>query len=188
MRGARQGWTPLGYAGSVPDSPALASLPVRFLAKCIDWGFVVAALGAPFGLVVAAAVVHGDPDRAPELYQTLTGLSVLVLVAGTATLQWMTLSTFGQTVGKWLCGVRIVRDDGAAVGFLEAVWSREILTGLILGFLACFVGPLARLVDWAFALKPDRKALHDRIANTKVIRTRPPLERSTARADRAGGG
>jgi uncharacterized RDD family membrane protein YckC len=49
----------------------------------------------------------------------------------TAIINALMLSAFGATPGKWLCGVRVVRKDGAPLAFVTAL-KRE-LAALILG-------------------------------------------------------
>jgi uncharacterized RDD family membrane protein YckC len=65
------------------------------------------------------------------------------------------------TVGGIICNLRVVRTDGAAVGFSEA-----LIRGLasILSLVTLGIGCL-----W-IAWDPDRQAWHDRIAGTYVVR------------------
>ena len=67
----------------------------------------------------------------------------------------------GQTLGKMVCGIRVVNgDDSTLLPLGQAVY-REVVAlpsvlALGLGFLPALVG--------------DERALHDRLAHTKVIR------------------
>jgi uncharacterized RDD family membrane protein YckC len=66
----------------------------------------------------------------------------------------------GQTIGKMLCGIRVV-DEGAGVLPLRQALYREVVAlpsvlALGLGFLPALVG--------------EERALHDRLAHTKVVR------------------
>lgn len=67
---------------------------------------------------------------------------------------------WGGTPGKLLLGLRIVKPDGSPIGYKESVirWLATALSGLILG-----IGYL--MIAW----DPERRALHDRIAGTRVI-------------------
>lgn len=66
----------------------------------------------------------------------------------------------GQTVGKKAMKIRVVMDDGSNLTLQQAVIRcvGYLATGLTLG-LGCLL-----------ALRPDRKALHDIIAGTKVVK------------------
>lgn len=79
------------------------------------------------------------------------------------------LTVRGQTVGKLLIGIHIVRfSDGARAGFLKAVLLRGMLFG-ILAFLPV-VGPFLLISDSLMIFRKDRRCLHDLVADTKVVR------------------
>jgi len=68
----------------------------------------------------------------------------------------------GQTLGKMVCGIRVVNEDDSTLLPLGQAMYREVVAlpstlALGLGFLPALVG--------------DERALHDRLAHTKVIRT-----------------
>jgi uncharacterized RDD family membrane protein YckC len=74
------------------------------------------------------------------------------------------LSVYGQTVGKQISKIRIVRvNDEANGGFVTNVLMRLILNGLI-----CLI-PVYALVDVLFIFRQDQRCIHDMIAGTKVI-------------------
>lgn len=66
----------------------------------------------------------------------------------------------GQTIGKMATHIKIVRTDGESIDLLTA----------ILRFLAYMVSLLPLCAGFAVAaFNPDRRALHDFIANTVVV-------------------
>jgi len=67
---------------------------------------------------------------------------------------------FGATLGKLAIGARIVNVDGSAIGFGKALlrWLAMILTNITLGIGFLIV-----------AFRSDKRALHDFIAQTKVV-------------------
>ena len=71
--------------------------------------------------------------------------------------------TAGQTLGKYLLGVRVVDDSGEPIGYLRALGRvlATIVAALPLG--------LGLAAAW---LRRDRRGLHDLLAGTRVIRTR----------------
>ena len=79
------------------------------------------------------------------------------------------LSMRGQTIGKRLLGIRIVRfGDGSNPGFVRAWLLRSLVVGLI-GTLP-MVGNVFMIVNYAFIFRADRRCLHDLIADTKVVK------------------
>ena len=91
----------------------------------------------------------------------LSGLGIFVLVHG-----WL-LVTRGQTVGKVLMKIRIVRSDGARVspGRLGLRYG--------IGWLVSVVPALGQawgLVDALLIFRASRRCLHDLIADTIVVR------------------
>jgi len=74
----------------------------------------------------------------------------------------------GQTIGKRALGIRVVRLDGSPIGLGRSFWLRNFVPGL-LGAVP-FFGAIVSLVDILMIFGEDRRCLHDKIADTKVIR------------------
>jgi uncharacterized RDD family membrane protein YckC len=96
----------------------------------------------------------------------LHALPWLVLLA---IVQCVLLTIRGQSIGKLVCGIRIVRyRDGAHAGFLHAVVLRSFLPMIIeqiplLGFLFW-------IVDACFIFGDEKRCVHDYMADTKVVK------------------
>lgn len=73
---------------------------------------------------------------------------------------WLTVANWGQTAGKEMLGVRVVRLDGRPVSRYHALGRvfAKLLSWLTLG--AGFLVPLFR---------QDKRSLHDLVARTKVV-------------------
>jgi uncharacterized RDD family membrane protein YckC len=73
------------------------------------------------------------------------------------------LGKFGATPGKMALGLRVVAPDGSSVSYGRSFGraAAEILSRLI-----CFIGYIIAAFD------AQKRALHDHIASTRVIRTR----------------
>ena len=99
----------------------------------------------------------------------LLGFALLVLFV----IQTWMVAVRGQTIGKRIAGIRIVRfRDDAHAGFLHGVLLRSWLPGLV--SVIPFIGSVFPLVDAGFIFGVQRRCLHDLIADTKVIVGQPP--------------
>jgi len=78
------------------------------------------------------------------------------------------LVTSGQTVGKWLCKLRIVRGDGSRPEAWRLLGLRYGI-GYLLSMNAV-MGAIFGLADHLLIFRESRKCLHDNIAGTKVIK------------------
>jgi uncharacterized RDD family membrane protein YckC len=98
-----------------------------------------------------------------------SALGVLLLgVTLCAIVQIWMLTVRGQTVGKRLLGIRIVRvEDDANPGFAHTVLLRSVIP-VILRAIPVF-GLGFWLVDVACIFRTDKRCLHDLIAGTKVV-------------------
>lgn len=122
----------------------LAGLGSRLMAAVID------------SAIVAAVYLVGLLMDAPTL--------LILGVVGIGLYQMYLLSTLGQTIGKKVVNIRIVKiDSGENGGFMTNVGLRLVLSGL-LGII-----PLYTLVDVLFIFRADRRCIHDLIARTRVI-------------------
>lgn len=86
----------------------------------------------------------------------------------------------GQTLGKQAVGIRVVRTDGAPVGFwlgvLRSVVAQQLLTAIT--FYAYAV------VDYLWPLRDQQnQALHDKIAKTWVVQVSGPAPGTDATSD-----
>ncbi len=108
---------------------SVASMGRRFLALIIDW---------LLSMVIALWLTHSQ-------YWTIVVFAVEVYVLTALT---------GATVGKRLCGIRVIRTGGGLVGFRWALVRTLLLLTVVL--------PL--LTDY------DRQGVHDRASGTIVVR------------------
>jgi uncharacterized RDD family membrane protein YckC len=83
-------------------------------------------------------------------------------------LNWMWLERSGQSLGKKVMHIRIVRTDGSQVGARRALFIRALpLQGIS---MLPIVGLLVAVVDGILIFRESRKCLHDDIADTIVIK------------------
>jgi uncharacterized RDD family membrane protein YckC len=144
---------------------ALASRPVRMAAHLID-GLILSATLAP-----AAIGLWLDVSKHLRPNYTITG-GLLTLVVGTA---WAAfnlhlLSRNGQSIGKRLLSMKVVRRDGSPASQGRIFWLRNFVNGL--PQVIPIAGQLHALLYALMIFSQTRPCLHNQIADTQVIRDR----------------
>jgi len=166
------------YAAQAVAAPQseleLASRWVRLGAQIVDNIFcmllmIPGLIWMVIGIVSQQATDPNQIDWVPLVGSVgLMGLGVLIVLG----IQIWQLTTRGQTVGKRLLGIRIVKyPDDSAPGFVGAFVMRALIPGFI-GAIP-WVGGLFSLVDICFIFREDRRCIHDLIAGTKVVTGQP---------------
>ncbi len=122
----------------------LASMPERIFAYLID--------GALFGLITGV------------LYPLIRNVSIegLIGFALGLTLQWYFLTTYnGQTPGKMLMNIRVVKTDGSRLTGNDA----------LLRYVGYYLNTILLFIGWFMTFwDKDHQGLHDRLANTYVVK------------------
>ncbi|MFT3831452.1 MAG: RDD family protein [Opitutaceae bacterium] len=162
----REGLNPAA-ADTMPGPYGYAGFWIRFVARIIDGlavGFVNMLIVFPmaflFGMYTAS-----NRGTTPNLalvigFQVVTNLLSFAMAIGYEL--WM-IRKYDATLGKMALGLKLLRADGAKLG-----------KGRIVGrYFAHFVSGITLLIGYMMAGWDDEKrALHDRICDTRVIRTR----------------
>jgi uncharacterized RDD family membrane protein YckC len=105
------------------------------------------------------------------LSNTGTIITVLALIAWCVTTIWLVAAN-GQSIGKRLVGIKVVRKDGSRASFARIFLLRNVVNTLP-GLLP-YVGLLYQLVlDPVLIYQPSRRCVHDMIADTIVVRCKP---------------
>lgn len=164
---------------------ALPSREVRLLAHMADWFFIYCiSLGGGYaGAFLAAAMtsVQGAPSRFVENAAT-SGMSLGIVFWGFTAffvdfiaIQGLT----GASVGKTICGLKVIRADGAPLGVVKAFWRSVLyvpsMVPMNLGFLAIFSSERSQC--W-----------HDRICETYVVHADVKLPSAVLFPGSAGSG
>jgi uncharacterized RDD family membrane protein YckC len=118
--------------------------------------------------VLAAFVFRSLDPRNPSMSAAAIGGQLVLGFALFALLQGWLLHTEGQTIGKKLLGMRIVRTNGerATIGRLLGL---RYFVGWVLVMIP-FLGAIYALVDCLLIFRDSRKCLHDNIADTIVVK------------------
>jgi uncharacterized RDD family membrane protein YckC len=98
------------------------------------------------------------------LFAIQLALSAVIFAA----LQGYLLATQGQTIGKKLLGLRIVRSNGERASTLRLLGLRTFFSWALT--LVPVVGIVYALADCLAIFRGSRKCLHDNIADTIVVR------------------
>jgi uncharacterized RDD family membrane protein YckC len=155
---------------SIAFSYELAGLGSRFLALMIDQAIQIVTLVAIFvGLVLAgtrlAATRHGPPPVTDKFAESL-GIALLVTIVFVVLFGYFIIfeaAWNGQTPGKKLLGLRVVRDGGYPIDFGASLIRNLIRVGeLIVGYYI--------LAAISMLISPENKRLGDLAAGTIVVR------------------
>ncbi|MEK3887188.1 RDD family protein [Bacillus sp. FSL K6-3431] len=76
---------------------------------------------------------------------------------------------FGYTIGKKICGIRIVKVNGEKLG-VGAMLLRTFVAGIIYGITFGIAGIITAFM---IGLRKDKRAIHDLIAGTYVTYEKP---------------
>lgn len=133
---------------------------IRFGAKIIDWiiiGVFNMLINIPLGLLIGFA--GAKPARA-------IGFSVLIQIVNFGSAVVYTtffLGRFSATPGKMACKLKVVTPAGGRISYLRgfARYFGELVSGITLS-----MGYIMAAFD------DEKRALHDRICNTRVIKSR----------------
>ena len=173
----------------------IASARQRLGAWLIDHMIVA---GIFLGTATVAGVVlyvawSRDMDEFNEGWWFVGVIIVSAIIGGIATLVWYVyllhlVATRGQTPGKRVVKIRIIKDDGGKVGWgvalMREVVGKIILVAAMEGVLAALVSVISAVVAvyiWIFVLlalliwivaDEKNQTLHDKIARTYVVKVR----------------
>lgn len=93
-------------------------------------------------------------------------IGALLTLVGFVAWSWLTIRYVvrnGQSIGKKITGIKVVRSDGTPVTLGRIFWLRNVVNGLI------SIIPLYGLIDALFIFGESRQCLHDKIADTIVV-------------------
>ena len=101
-------------------------------------------------------------------------LAALVVLIGYI-VWWLFALRRGQTPGKQIIGIRVIKDDGEPSGWGYTFLREFVIKFLLLGLVSEPTLGIARLVDYLWPLWDRAKkmqTLHDKLLGTLVIRAR----------------
>lgn len=144
----------------MPDKEVTrAGFGPRAAAYVIDRAIIFAALLLVRVPVWLVSLAGGDALTAKNFLFQYSFLDVLCWLLASAYLVLMTYYT-GSTLGKKLMRLRVEKEDGAALGFVDALYRETV--GRFLSGIAC-IGYLMVLAD------RKKRAFHDYLCDTRVV-------------------
>lgn len=134
---------------------------IRFGAKIIDWiilGIVNWLVLIPWGILTASYPAKSGPASGSMMSALMGNLFYFGFAIAYVT---FFLGKYGATPGKMACKLRVVTPEGGEITYLRAFarYFGELVSGFILG-----IGFIIAAFD------SEKRALHDRICSTRVIR------------------
>jgi uncharacterized RDD family membrane protein YckC len=150
-----------------PDASAVpADRGTRLGATMLDGIIFAVMVYAPFTMAaMAGGAAGGVAGRGTA--RAILVVCVVVALVGFIAWCWLTIKYVkrnGQSIAKKLLAVKVVRTDGSAVSLGRVFWLRNIVNGLI------SIVPLYGLVDALFIFGESRQCLHDKLADTVVVK------------------
>jgi uncharacterized RDD family membrane protein YckC len=130
----------------------------RFAAYMIDW-IVLSVIGFFLGVAIALPlfIVGGFGEETELLVNLAASCLGFVLNVAYFVILW---ATTGQSLGKMVVGIKIVRTDGSRVNWTQA----------ILRYVGYIVSGLALSLGYAWiAFDARRQGWHDKMADTVVV-------------------
>ncbi len=147
-----------------PGTLVYAGVGARFAALFIDGLIIGAIFMVPIVIlsIIVAAAQQGDKSAGPPAW--FMG-AILFLYILPPIYEIFMIGKYGATWGKMAMKIKVVRPDGEKLSYGRSTgrYFAKILSGMIL-----YIGFLMAIWD------KEKRALHDQICQTRVIRTQAP--------------
>ena len=153
---------PLETDSLVPGPYGYAEFWRRFIAVVVD-GIIMAVVGGIVGAVIGGIVGASGALTTQNSILVFQALMQLVGIALGITYEVIFIRKYDATPGKMAMGIKLVRASGESLS-----------AGRIIGrYFAKFVSAIILLIGYLMAgWDPEHRALHDRMCDTRVIKTR----------------
>jgi uncharacterized RDD family membrane protein YckC len=139
----------------------LAGRGARLLAVIVD-GIISAAIVIPIWIWGFGRPLFEPMGLLDTALYLLFAFGVYLAINGTL------LARHGQSIGKRLLGIRIVRNDGSQAGLLRLFGLRYAANTTVM--MIPLLGLVYALADSLAIFGQQKKCLHDHIADTRVIK------------------
>ena len=124
----------------------------------------------PVLIALAMAVGTGSLGTETIISAVFGTMGYASMVLGIA---WVAVTIYlvnknGQTIGKKMLGIKVVRSDGSRASLGRIFWLRNFVNGIPASIP--YIGSVYGLADALWIFGEKRQCLHDKIADTIVIR------------------
>ena len=158
----------------------LATFLQRLAAYAIDKVFsglplAVFTIALVFSLIIA---VSDDSEPLGDNSGSLVWVLIVIMLGNLAVFAvyvvwWLFTLRRGQTPGKQLVGIRVIKNSGELSGWGYTFLRELVIKGLVGGFLSGMTAGIYWVVDHLWPLfDSDRQALHDKMVDTLVVQDR----------------
>jgi len=158
--------TDIGNGDTQRIENELASPWIRLVATIVDTIIMMIFI---IPIQIAMGIFDGFPEHMvePDFFTTITVLIASLLVY--TIINGYTLHRNGQTLGKLIFKIKIVRTDFSKVTLSRIIFIRNVPMSLItqIPYVGMVIGVF---VDPLLIFRKSRKCLHDNIADTVVIK------------------
>ena len=140
----------------------------RFGAAMLDGLFMVLIVYIP-AIVIGGvdSIVASAGDYTQLIFSTFGYVALAGLIVW-GVITFILVKRNSQTLGKKLVGIKVVRSDGSHASLARIFWLRNVVNGIPTAIP--IVGNIYALVDHLFIFTESRQCLHDKIADTMVVK------------------
>jgi uncharacterized RDD family membrane protein YckC len=120
----------------------------------------------PFMVAAMTGAVAAESTNDSN-FSALLGVGGILAVIGFIVWSWFTIKYMkddGQSIAKKMMGIKVVRSDGSPASLGRLIWLRNVLNW------ALSIVPMYALVELLLIFGESRQCLHDKIADTIVIK------------------
>ena len=149
----------------------LAERLTRFFAALLDGIIFAVAVYLPLMLIAAGTDSQGNVSDADGNVNPLVITGTIGTIVGFSVWCFFTirfLSQNSQSIAKKFLDIKVVRSDGARASISRIFWARNVVISL-LGAIP-YLGWVIGVTDALCIFSDTRQCLHDRIADTIVIK------------------
>jgi uncharacterized RDD family membrane protein YckC len=154
-----------------PEEMVLAERLTRLGASILDSIIFMVAVYAPLMLMFFGSGTPGSTTDDDGSMNSLALAGAVGALVGFAIWSWFTLRYLirgSQSIAKKFLDIKIVRSDGSRASVSRIIWLRNVVIWLL--SMIPFFGVVVGLLDALFIFGESRQCLHDKIADTIVIK------------------
>ena len=156
-----------GVAGASPLAWRYGGFWVRFGARFID-GFVLLVPVLIFAAVFIPSLLRAGTRGPTAALAAFSITAFAVVFLGGACYEVLMLKYRSATLGKIACGLKVVRSDGRSLGW-GVSFGRFFMWNVVtsgIPYLNLLLMPISGIV---LGVDREKRALHDRVCDTRVI-------------------